>query len=600
MKSLAAALRSMLVLAARTDPRRLAGSVLLLLTGLLATPAVALLLREFTETALDGHARTAVWLGLAIAGALVVELMMGHFAHLLYFELGELQEAALHQELLAVTNGTPGLERLDSPEFTDTVTLVRDELANTRSALESTLQLGGLALQSLVTTVILGTLDPWLMLLPLAAVPPVLVGRRAQALVDRAREATAEQTRRGRHLVTLATSAATVKELRLYSAEREVTRRQTASWETVSAALGRAQLRAAALRGCGQLVFGCAFGAAILVVVRQALDGRAGIGDVVLLIALAAQVGVQVANALGLLTLLHGAGRTFERLDQLRTWPTGDARPAGGPSTTGGAVPPGRLTEGIRLENVGFSYPGSDRPVLRGIDFTIPAGGTLALVGENGAGKSTLVKLLCGLYQPTEGRILVDGTDLRDLPPERWNAKVAPLFQDFARLELLVRENVGIGAVGSIGDDEALGAAMDLAGARGTLDRVEGGLDGLLGRGYGDGAELSGGQWQSLGLARSLVRESPLLLMFDEPASALDATAEHAVFERFGDAAMRARHGAGAVTLFVSHRFSTVRMAERIVVLGDGRVQESGSHEELMERRGVYAELFDLQARVYR
>ncbi|MFJ8659381.1 ABC transporter ATP-binding protein [Streptomyces sp. NPDC093795] len=608
MKSLAAALRSMVVLAARTDPRRLAGSVLLLLTGLLATPAVALLLREFTETALDGAARTAVWLGLAIAGALVVELMMGHFAHLLYFELGELQEAALHEELLAVTNGTPGLEHLDSPEFTDTVTLVRDELANTRSALESTLQLGGLLLQSLVTTVILGTLDPWLMLLPLAAVPPVLIGRRAQTLVDRAREATAEDTRRGRHLVTLATSAESVKELRLYGAEREVTRRQTASWETVSAALGRAQLRAAALRGCGQLVFGCAFGAAILVVVRQALDGRAGIGDVVLLIALAAQVGVQVANALGLLTLLHGAGRTFERLDRLRTWPTGTtrpattgtARPAENPPETGGAVAPGRLIEGIRLENVGFSYPGSDRPVLRGIDFTIPAGGTLALVGENGAGKSTLVKLLCGLYRPTEGRILVDGTDLRDVPPEQWSAKVAPLFQDFARLELLVRENVGIGAVGSIGDDEALGAAVDLAGARKTLGRIEGGLDGLLGRGYGDGAELSGGQWQSLGLARSLVREAPLLLMFDEPASALDATAEHAVFERFGDAALRARHGAGAVTLFVSHRFSTVRMAERIVVLGDGRVQESGSHEELMERRGVYAELFDLQARVYR
>ncbi|WP_328946837.1 ABC transporter ATP-binding protein/permease [Streptomyces sp. NBC_00250] len=599
MKSLADALRTMLVLAARTDPRRLAGSVLLLLTGLLATPAVALLLRAFTEAALAGPARTAVWLGLAIAGALVVELMMGHFAHLLYFELGELQEAALHEELLAVTNGTPGLEHLESPEFADAVTLVRDELANTRSALESTLQLGGLALQSLVTTVILGTLDPWLMLLPLAAVPPVLIGRRAQALVDRAREATAEHTRRGRHLVTLATSAESVKELRLYGAEREVTRRQTASWETVSAVLGRAQLRAAALRGCGQLVFGCAFGAAILVVVRQALDGRAGIGDVVLLIALAAQVGVQVANALGLLTLLHGAGRTLDRLDRLRTWPTGTARPAGSPLETGGAVVPGRLTEGIRLENVGFSYAGSGRPVLRGIDFTIPAGSTLALVGENGAGKSTLVKLLCGLYQPTEGRILVDGVDLRDLPPEEWTAKVAPLFQDFARLELLVRENIGIGAVGSIGDDETLGAAVDLAGARGTLGRVEGGLDGLLGRGYGDGVELSGGQWQSLGLARSLVRESPLLLMFDEPASALDATAEHAVFERFGDAALRARHGAGAVTLFVSHRFSTVRMAERIVVLGDGRVQESGSHEELMERRGVYAELFDLQARVY-
>lgn len=449
-------------------------------------------------------------------------------------------------------------------------------------------------MQTLITTVILGTLNPWMILLPLAAVPPVVLGKRAQNLVERAKERAAPQIRLSRHLLTLATSAAAVKELRLCGTEAELLGRHRTGWDATTATLQRAHVRAALLRAAGQVVFAAAYGAVILLVLWQAVHGRAGLGDVVLVITLAVQVSVQVASALGLLTVLQGAGKMAERMADLRRWSARMVRP-------GGEQPaPATLLAGIRFERVSFSYPGSDTKVLDGVDLLIPAGRTAALVGENGAGKSTMVKLLCGLYQPTEGRILVDGVDLRDLSAQQWSERIAPLFQDFARLELLLRENVGVGALESIQDDAVLASALARARAERIVERVPGGLDGLLGRGYGDGAELSGGQWQTLGLARCLVRPEPLLMLLDEPAAALDAAAENSLFERFGDSAGLAARARGAVTLFVSHRFSTVRMADLIVVLEHGRVLESGSHAELMANDLTYRELFDLQARAYR
>lgn len=588
------AVRPLIASAFRTGPAKFSGAVTLLLLGYLATPAVALLLKGVTDAALSGAAGTVVWFALATATALVLELMLGHFAHLLYFELGEMGEAALQEETLHVANGTPGLEHFDSPRFADLLALVRQDLHRTRQLLEAVLQLGGLAVQSVVTAVILGLLDPWLVLLPVAAVPPILIGRRAQALVDRGKEASATPVRRSRHLLGLATAANSVKELRLYRAERPLLRRHQRDWDAATDVLVRAHARAALLRAGGQLLFALAYGAAILLVVDQALAGRSTVGDLVLLITLAVQVSTQVATALGLFVMVQEGGRTFERLAELK-------EKAADHRHEGGTVPvPRRMSGEIRLENVGFHYPGSDRYVLRGLDLTLPAGSTVALVGENGAGKSTLVKLLCGMYRPTEGRILVDGTDLRDFGPAAWMARVAPLFQDFARLELLLRENVGIGAVGSVDDDEAVLDAMTRARAEKVLARVPGGLNGLLGRNYGDGAELSGGQWQTLGLARALMRERPLLQILDEPASALDAAAEHAVFERFGSDARRSRRSLGAVTVFVSHRFSTVRTADLIVVLDGGRIREAGGHDELMAAGGTYSEVFALQAHVYR
>ncbi|WNF30708.1 ABC transporter ATP-binding protein [Streptomyces sp. C11-1] len=593
MTTLFTAVRTLLVLAHRLDRRRLHTAALLLLVGLLATPAMALLLREFTDSALDGAVATTAWLAVGVAVALVLELSMGHFAHLFYFELGEQQETALHQQVLAVSNGTRGLEHLDSAEFADTLTLVREDVSRTRASLEAVLQICGLALQAVITTVILATVNPWLALLPLAAVPPVLVADRAQAVLDRAKERSAESTRLSRHLLALATSGHSVPEARLAGAEGELMRLQAAAWQRSTDLLRRAALRAAALRAGGQLLFALAYGGGLWLVIRQALDGAAGAGDIILVIALAVQVSVQVASGLGLLAMLQGAGRTFERLDRLRAMAAEEPGPASRPA-------PDRLEQGIRLENVSFRYPGSDRDVLADVSLTLPAGATVALVGENGAGKSTLVKLLCGMYRPTSGRILVDGTDLNDLDPAQWSARIAPLFQDFARLELPLRENVGVGRLSALHDDPALREAIAEARAERVLDRVPDGLDGLLGKGYGDGAELSGGQWQLLGLARCLLREDPLLMLLDEPASALDAAAEHELFQRFTDAADRARSDSGSLTLFISHRFSTVRSADLIVVLENGTVHEHGSHDQLLARRGLYAELFELQARAYR
>ncbi|MFF8959600.1 ATP-binding cassette domain-containing protein [Streptomyces sp. NPDC014894] len=596
MRSVLRAVRFSLRLAGRTDRRRLIGAATLLLLGFLATPAVALLLRALVNTAGAGEATAATWLALAVAAALVVELTMGHFAHILYFEAGELSEAVLHEELLGITNGAPGLAHLDDPGFADTLALVTEDLARTRAALEASLQLLGLGVQAGVTVVILATLDPWLALLPLAALVPVLTGRRSQALLDRAKETAAEDTRLSRHLLALSTSPATVPELRVHRARQALLDLQTDAFDRAGSVLVRSQLRAATLRALGQLVFGAAYGGAILLVAGHALAGQSSVGDVILLITLAVQVAAQISNALGLFATLQNAGRTVTRLAELR-----EAAPAlpSVPSDAGpGAPVPPVLADGIRFENVGFRYPGGP-PVLSGLDLHLAAGTTVALVGENGAGKSTLVKLLCGMYQPTEGRILVDGEDLRTLSPAAWSARIAPLFQDFARLELLLREQVGVGDLTALDDDAAIGRAVSDAHADNALRRVPGGLDGLLGRGYGDGAELSGGQWQSLALARTLLRPDPLLLLLDEPASALDASAEHALFARFTDAARRAHDASGAVTVFVSHRLSTVRLADRIVFLRDGRVLESGDHRALMAADGAYAELYGLQARAY-
>ncbi len=303
----------------------------------------------------------------------------------------------------------------------------------------------------------------------------------------------------------------------------------------------KAQAASAGLRALGQFVFALGYGGAILLIVRQASEGHASIGGLVLVITLAVQVSVQVAGALGQLSILQTAGRTVERIQSLRDVARkGTSRPR--PSGGGVYRPvPQRLTRGITLENLTFAYPGGSAPVLDDFSLEIPAGSTLALVGENGAGKSTLVKLLCGLYLPTSGRILVDGVDLADLDPEEWRARVATLFQDFFRVELTLRESVGLGEVSRLDDDRSLDRAVHNARAERVQEIVPNGLAGYVGRGYADGVDLSGGQWQLVGLARCLMRDLPLFLVLDEPAAALDASAEHALFERYASSAKTTR-----------------------------------------------------------
>jgi ATP-binding cassette subfamily B protein len=256
------------------------------------------------------------------------------------------------------------------------------------------------------------------------------------------------------------------------------------------------------------------------------------------------------------------------------------------------------LRTGIRLESVDFAYPGSDEPVLRGIDLDLPAGSTVAIVGENGAGKTTLAKLLTGMYPPDSGRILVDGTDLETIPPDRWRERTTAVFQDFLRLSLEAREVVGVGDLPRSGDEEAVAAAVRRGGAQGVVDRLPDGLATPLGRWFTGGHELSGGQWQRLALARGQMRAAPLLTVLDEPTASLDAVAEARLFARFAEVSRTARE-AGGVTVLISHRFSTVRMADLIVVLDDGRVIEAGDHDTLLRTGGTYAQLFTLQEHAY-
>ena len=246
----------------------------------------------------------------------------------------------------------------------------------------------------------------------------------------------------------------------------------------------------------------------------------------------------------------------------------------------------------IRFEQVGFRYPGQERMIFDGLDLTIPVGRCTAIVGVNGAGKTTLVKLLARLYEPTEGRITLDGVDIRDFPLDVWRARLSVIFQDFVRYESSVADNVGLGAVDFLDDRAGIRDVVASVGLADAVDRLPRGLDTPLARHLTDGAELSGGQWQRVALARALfaLRHGARVVVLDEPTASLDVRAETGFFEEFAVLAE------GATTLLISHRFSTVRHADLIVVLEHGRVTEQGGHADLLARDGRYAELFRLQA----
>ncbi len=253
----------------------------------------------------------------------------------------------------------------------------------------------------------------------------------------------------------------------------------------------------------------------------------------------------------------------------------------------------GPVAQGITFEGVSFTYPGSEEPALADLNLTIRPGERLALVGENGAGKSTLVKLLMGLYQPTAGRILVDGVDLRDMAPADWYRRFGTVFQDFLRYQSTVRDNITFGWVDGAGDEAALHAAVIRSEADEVVKTLPQGLDTLLGKEFHAGQELSVGQWQKLAIARAYFRPAEMLIL-DEPASALDAQAEAAVYEHF------ARMAAERTVVLISHRLGSCRIADRVLVLQAGQLIEAGTHDELMAHGGAYAELYRLQAAWYR
>jgi ATP-binding cassette subfamily B protein len=262
-------------------------------------------------------------------------------------------------------------------------------------------------------------------------------------------------------------------------------------------------------------------------------------------------------------------------------------------SRPGAPEVPRPVVSGVEFRDVGFRYQGSDKWAVRHLTFTLRPGERLALVGENGAGKTTLVKLLARLYDPDEGAILLDGVDLREYDVASLHRAIGVIFQDFVRYDFLLRENIGVGEIGAVENHERIEVAAQRSLASELAERMKGGYEQMLGRRFDGGVELSGGEWQKVALARAYLRDAEVLIL-DEPTAALDARAEYQVFVRFTELTR------GKMAVLISHRFSTVRMADRILVLEKGQIIEHGTHAELVAKRGTYAELFELQAAGYK
>nr|MDT0657889.1 ABC transporter ATP-binding protein [Micromonospora sp. DSM 115978] len=566
---------------------------------------VLLVLVIATATAATGWSQR--WLvdaaGLGSVPGVLAAVALGGTAHLLlsagmrfqgnlHNALSSVVNVALNQEILGRAARIPTIEHLERPDYQDRLKLLRN---NTYGLAASVWTITGTvaALLSVGLSMwLLATVHPVLAGLALLAVPPLWFAHRGSELVRRAHRTTAELTRIEQELHELCVTAEPAKETRIAGATDELDRHADRLWARVLDARRGAQVRSAGWQLFGWALYAAGFVAALGYVARLAADGRATAGDLVLVITLGSQLRGQIMVTAG---GIAGVAQTAHAMDDYR-WLVEYERTAAAP---GQAAAPHRLRTGIALENVTFRYPGTEVEVLRDVSVRLPAGATVALVGVNGAGKTTLVKLLTGLYLPDAGRVTVDGVPLVDLDPAGWRARTSGAFQDFVKFQLTARHAVGVGDLARRDDDTAVGGAVTEAGAGSVVAGLPDGLDTQLGPVFG-GAELSQGQWQKLALARGLMRTDPLLLVLDEPTAALDPQAEHDLFERFVGAARSAAGAHGTITLLISHRFSTVGMADLIIVLADGRIAESGTHTELVAAGGPYARLYAMQARSYR
>lgn len=570
-------------------------AVILMLISELALPLMALSLRFFINAVIAGNEATAAVASVCVVLTWMAQLTFWHFAYRFYFDLLDLNTISYDQEIIHLMNGSPAIEHIERADFANKLEVLRNETRELYWSFSLVVTGLGLALQLVLTAAILAWLAPALLAVPVFAVPALQAGRWAQRIIDRRSEQSAEPRRLGRHFLDLFASAGAAKEIRGFGLQRYLPRRADGLWSEVNGEQRRADTRATAVQIAGQAVFGLGYLGALLLLVSRAISGRASIGDVLLVVALTGQINNQLSRAMGQIIALHRLSRTVGRF----LWLRGEVAPA--TARRGGVrhAPPARLAEGIEFRNVGFTYPGATSPVLSGIDLMLPAASIIGLVGENGSGKSTLLKLLAGFYQPTEGTITVDGADLSDIDPVEWRSRLSAAFQDYQRFELVARESVGIGDLSRVDEEPVVASALARASDQRLASTLPAGLNTHLGKSYTDGHDLSGGQWQAVALARSMMRDNPLLLILDEPTASLDAHAEYVLFERYAQQARTAAHRNGGVCILVSHRFSTVSMADQIVVVDKGEIAEIGSHDALISRDGIYASLYRMQAAGY-
>jgi ATP-binding cassette subfamily B protein len=479
----------------------------------------------------------------------------------------------------------------ERPEYLDRLSMLRNQvfvLDHMYVSLFSTL---GWVLRLAVTMALLGSIHPALLLLAVFAVPTVVTSSWRPAIERNAQESGAQANRLSRHLFTLATTAPPGKEVRVTGIGENLIRDRRLAWQSWYAPVSAARWGSARWHSLAWATFGCGYVGAVVFVTSVL---RAPAAQVLLVLAAGARLSAYIGATVGEIGFLRGFWADgSRRLAWLEDY-------AASVAAAGDMETPWVVKDGIRLEHVSFTYPGTERVVLEDVSLKLPAGAVVAIVGENGAGKTTLVKLLAKMYEPSAGAIFVDETPLARLRAGEWRSRVAGAFQDFFRFEFQARQTVGLGDVPRLDDEFAVIAAVERAGAGDVVARLQSGLDTQLGPTWPSGVDLSFGQWQKLALARGFMRDEPLLLVLDEPTAALDAETEHALFERYAAAARGEKNASGRITLLVSHRFSTVRMADLIVVLDGARLAQVGTHDELMVAGGQYSELYAIQAAAYR
>lgn len=578
----------------RADWRGFLG-VLATLSLVFTAPLNAFWFKSATD-GLIGDDRSAVALGLAGIGAhLVLFLLVSIVVTPRVRRFSDIVGFTFDKKIAELCSRAPGLVHNEHPEYQDKLELLRDRQGQFGQSLISILHVVAMLIRLTVTAVLLVTVQPFLLLLAGFAWPAMRAARRAQNWHKEAEDASAPHQRRGRHLYELSLSPNVGMEARVFGIEDALLKRQAKEWLDADRPMSAKEWKAAGLQFAVQVAYAVGFLAAVLYTLLRASEGRATPGEVVMVIMLARRVNTDTQATVGGVSGLQWALRGVQRY----LWLSDHTGSQLDLMSRGPNRPPHRLVSGIVLENVSFRYPNSEEWALRDASAEFPTGAAVALVGENGAGKSTLVKLIARFYDPIEGRILVDGVDLREIDLDAWRERLSGAFQDYCRFEFAARESVGVGELARIADEGCIRGALTAAGASGVVSDLQSGLDTQLGGSWPEGAELSGGQWQKLALARSFMREDPLVLLLDEPTASLDARTEHELFSRLTRAAHDGSR-AGAVTLLVSHRFSTVPAADQIVVIEGGRVVAQGSHADLMNEEGTYAELYRIQERAYR
>jgi ATP-binding cassette subfamily B protein len=587
----------------RHEPRLLLVAFVLSLAAALPDALLALWLKLLGEGVLGDDRRLLVTAAVGLGTSAAATWFLRTVSTRVQRRFRDKVTIALESHVARLQASVATIAHQERPDYLDRLTVLRDHVFVLDHMYMSLFTTAGWILRLGVTVGLLVSIHPALALLALFALPTVLTSTWRPAVERAAEEAGSSARRLARHLFVTATSAPPGKEVRVTRIGPRLVAERRAAWERWYGPVSTARWGSAVWHSLAWAVFGGAYVGAV-VFVSSGLD--AGPGNVLLVLAAGSRLSSYIGATVGEIGFLRGIWMDgSRRLAWLEDYAAALAAPAD-------LAAPAALTGGIRVEHLSFAYPGTDRLVLDDVNLDLPAGAVVAVVGENGAGKTTLVKLLCKLYEPTSGRILVDGVPLARVPADQWRARLAGAFQDFFRFELRARHSVGVGDVPRLDDEPAVATAVGRAGADDVVERLAAGLETQLGPTWPEGVEVSFGQWQKLALARGFMRDRPLLLVLDEPTAALDAETEHALFGRYaaaarGDGSPRAQGEAGGrvspdgrVTILVSHRFSTVRMADLIVVLDGARVLEVGSHGELMARGGRYAELYGIQAAAYR